>query len=105
MVYKVRKTDQKRNSYSRAFKIDAIRLAKESNLTPREISVNLGLSPQMVERWLKEYEQDKKEAFPGVGQPKSSEKELYELRRRLKQTEEERDILKKALAIFSREHE
>jgi hypothetical protein len=42
MVNKVRKSDQKRNRYSRAFKIDAIRLAKESNLTPREISLNLG---------------------------------------------------------------
>jgi transposase len=77
----------------------------DSVLGVYKIVARSGLSPQMVERWLKEYESDKKEAFPGVGQAKPSEKELYELRRQLKQTEEERDILKKALAIFSREHE
>ena len=105
MVTKVRKTDQKRNSYSRAFKLDAIKLVEENGLSAREVSVNLGLAPQMVERWIKEYEKDKGESFPGVGQAKSTDKELYELKRKLKQTEEERDILKKALAIFSREHE
>lgn len=105
MVSKFRKTEQKRNSYSRAFKVDAIKLVEENGLSAREVSINLGLAPQMVERWVKEYKKDKTEAFPGVGQAKSTEKELYELKRKLKQTEEERDILKKALAIFSREHE
>lgn len=105
MVNKVRKTDQKRNSYTRDFKLDAIKLVKESGLSPREVSINLGLPPQIVERWIKELDNDQENAFPGNGQPKSSDKELYELRRKLKQTEEERDILKKALAIFSKGHE
>jgi len=103
MVNKVRKTDQKRGRYSREFKLDAIHLAKESKLSPREVSINLGLNPQLVERWIKEYELDNEDSFPGVGQPKQGERELYALRRKLKQTEEERDILKKALTIFSKE--
>jgi transposase len=104
MVNKVRKTDQRRNRYSREFKLDAIKLTKESGLPPRQVSINLGLPPQLVERWMKEIEKDEATAFPGVGKPKTCDKELHELRRKLKQTEEERDILKKALAIFSKAH-
>lgn len=71
-------------------------------MAPSEVNENLGLGPQVVERWIREYEKDKRSAFPGVGQAKESEKEVYVLRRQLKQVEEERDILKKALAIFSK---
>ncbi len=102
MVTKHRKTDEKRCKYSREFKLDAIKLAKESGRKPSDISADLGLHKQMVGKWIKEYEKDQKESFPGVGQPKASEKELYELKRKLKNAEEERDILKKALAIFSK---
>lgn len=104
MVNKVRKTDQKRRTFSREFKLDAIRLVKEEGYSAHEVNENLGLGPQVVERWLREYEADEVQAFPGVGQPKESEKEIYALRRQLKRAEEERDILKKALAIFSKEH-
>lgn len=102
MVTKHRKTDEKRCKYNREFKLDAIKLAKESGRKPSDISADLGLHKQMVGKWIKEYEKDQKESFPGVGQPKASEKELYELRRKLRNVEEERDILKKALAIFSK---
>ena len=103
MVTKTRKTDEKRCKYSREFKLDAIKLVEETGRKPREISVDLGLAPQMVEKWYKTYQKDKGNAFPGLGKPKESEKEMYELKRRLRQVEEERDILKKALAIFSKE--
>lgn len=102
MVNKTRKTEQRRNRYSREFKLDAINLVKESGLSAREVSINLGLPPQIVERWIKEYTQDKDNSFPGVGKLKPADQELYELKRKLKQTEQERDILKKALAIFSK---
>lgn len=101
MVNRTRKTNQKRRRFTRDFKIDAIKLVKEGGMTPKEVNEHLGLGPQLVQRWMKEYKADSQEAFPGVGQPKSSEKELYALKRKLKRVEEERDILKKALAIFS----
>jgi transposase len=103
MVNKVRKTDEKRRRFSRDFKLDAINLVKTGGMDAKVVNHNLGLGPQVVERWIKEYEADQAESFPGVGQPKESLKEVYELQRKLKQVEEERDILKKALCIFSRE--
>ena len=102
MVNKTRKTDQKRRWFSRNFKLDAIKLVKEGGLKAEEVNENLGLCPQMVQRWIREYEKTPSESFPGVGQPKESEKEVYELKRKLKIVEEERDILKKALSIFSK---
>ena len=103
MVNKVRITDQKRRYFSRNFKLDAIKLVQEAGIAPADVNNNLGLGDQVVERWIREYEKDQKNAFPGVGQPKESDKELYLLKRQLKQVEEERDILKKALAIFSKD--
>ncbi len=103
MVNKVRKTDQKRRRFTREFKLDAIKLVKDGGMPAKDVNNNLGLGPNVVERWVKEYEADQAESFPGVGQPKESQKEVYELQRKLKQVEEERDILKKALSIFSRE--
>jgi transposase len=41
------------------------------------------------------------DGFPGKGNIKASEKELHELKKKLKEAEEEKEILKKALAIFS----
>lgn len=101
MSSKQRKTDQKRRRFSREFKLDAIKLVEAGGLTGNEVNDHLGLGPNVVQRWMRERAEDEKEAFPGVGQPKASHQEVYELRRQLKAAEEERDILKKALAIFS----
>lgn len=45
---------------------------KESGLSARQVSINLGLPPQIVERWIKELDNNQEDAFPGNGQPKSS---------------------------------
>ena len=46
-------------------------------------------------------EEDQRQAFPGQGHLKPDEEEMRRLRRELERVREERDILKKALAIFS----
>jgi len=46
---------------------------------------------------------DTEEAFPGKGRLKPQDEEMRRLTRKLADVEEERDILKKALAIFSKE--
>jgi transposase len=46
--------------------------------------------------------EDPQEAFPGHGKLKPADEELRQLRRKLADVEEERDILKKALAVFSK---
>ncbi|HET6991152.1 MAG TPA: IS3 family transposase, partial [Bacteroidia bacterium] len=60
-----------------------------------------GLLQTTVVGWVEHHKRDGNEAFPGKGYLKPSEAELVQLRKELSITREERDILKKALGIFS----
>jgi transposase len=86
-----------RRRYDAEFKREAIRLVVEGGRTAAEVARSLGIEPKVLQRWKRE-----SEAFPGPGRPKPSEEELWRLRRELAEVTEERDILKKALAIFSK---
>jgi transposase len=91
-----------RRRYDRAFKEGAVRLIVEGGQTVAGTARDLGISENMLGRWKKEYLEDRKQAFPGQGHMKPGDAELYQLRRRVADLEQEREILKKALAIFSR---
>jgi transposase len=51
--------------YSKEFKLDAIALVVEQKYSRVEAARNLGLSPQILSRWLKEAEDDDGHAFRG----------------------------------------
>lgn len=88
-----------RRTYTRAFKLEALRLAKESgNVTGT--ARNLGIAQSLLWRWKKKYEDEGERAFPGKGH--ASDDELSKLHRRLRQLEEENAILKKAVGIFTK---
>jgi len=91
-----------RRRYDREFKEDAIRLIVDGGRTVREVARDLGIHENMLSRWKKEYLQDKEHSFPGKGHMKPHEEELFKLKRRIADLEEDRAILKKALAIFSK---
>ena len=69
-----------------------------SGRTVREISEDFGIHENILFRWKKEY-QNSANPFPGNGNP--IEKELFELKKENAILREEREILKKAVAIFS----
>jgi transposase len=54
-------------------------------------------------KWREKYTEDIAHAFPGKGRLKPAEEELRRMKRALADVTQERDILKKALAIFSKE--
>lgn len=91
-----------RRKYDREFKEDAIRLIVDGGRPVREVARDLGIHENMLSRWKKEYLQDKEHSFPGKGHMKPHEEELFKLKRRIADLEEDRAILKKALAIFSK---
>ena len=55
----------------------------------------------MLRKWIKKFENDGKHAFPGSGHLKPQDDEVLRLRREVERLQMERDILKKAVAIFS----
>lgn len=69
-----------------------------------EIARNLGIHRSVLVRWRKECEELGERAFPGNGLRKLSplEEENLRLKRQLADVTEERDILKKAVHIFSK---
>ena len=93
----------KRRKYDRAFKIEAVKLVTERGTSVAEAARNLGIHENLLHKWKNKYLEDATDAFPGKGRLKPQDEELRRLRKKLADVEEERDILKKALAIFSKE--
>ena len=91
-----------RRSYSREFKQEAVNLVLEGGISVAQAARDLGVPESALWRWRKAYEQDPEGAFPGKGRLKPRDEELYRLRRELARVRQERDILKKAVGIFSR---
>ena len=91
-----------RRRYDRAFKEGAVRMVIENGQTIAGTARDLGITENMLTRWKKEYLEDQANAFPGQGRMKPEEAEIHHLKRRVADLEQEREILKKALAIFSR---
>lgn len=91
-----------RRRYDRAFKEGAVRLVIENGQTLAGMARDLGITENMLQRWRKDYMEDEAEAFPGKGRRKPKAEEIHQLRRRVAELEQEREILKTALAIFSK---
>lgn len=92
-----------RKTYTREFKLEAVRLYMADDRTGAAVAAELGIHPNVLYRWRKEFLEDSDESFPGHGNLKESEQELARLRRENLRLREEREILKKALQFFSKE--
>jgi transposase-like protein len=92
---------KKKRAYDKEFKLNAVQLYLKSNRSYRELGKELGIPVETLSGWIKSYKADGKEAFPGKGHVKASDEELVKLRKELAIAREERDILKKAVGIFS----
>lgn len=66
-----------------------------------EVARDLEIRPDMLQKWQRKLERDGDGAFPGSGKLKAEDEEIRQLQRELRRVTEERDILKKAVAIFS----
>ena len=90
-----------RRKFSREFKLEAVRMVSEGGHSLAQVARDLDIRPDMLRRWRRQFEQDPEQAFPGVGQRKAREEEMWQLRRKLERVTAERDIPRKALGIVS----
>jgi transposase len=95
---------QQRRKYDPDFKRNAVQLTEEPGRTVADVAENLGISKDLLYRWRRAQHASEELAFPGNGREAltSEQQKIRELEKRLKNAEMERDILKKAMAIFSR---
>ena len=89
--------------YTREFKEEAVRLVQTSGKSIAQIARELGISDSSIHQWRKELTQQGKEAFPGSGHQTPLEEENRRLKRELERVQQERDIVKKVVSIFSRD--
>ena len=88
--------------FSREFKQEAVRLMDGSGKRVEEIAEALGVSTKSLYRWRQELARVGDQVFPGKGRLKADDAYVRRLERELKIVKQERDILKKAVAIFSK---
>lgn len=93
---------QSRKKYDKQFKLDALRYLQESGKTRVEVEKELGIGSGCLSHWRTQLDEHGTEAFPGNGNLPDTEKEIARLKRELEIAREERDILKKAISIFSK---
>ena len=88
----------KKKRFDRDFKISAVRMVTQEGHKASEVARSLGIHPNQLYNWKRKYSNDGEKAFPGKGHLT----EISALRKQLREVEMERDILKKAVGIFSK---
>ena len=86
--------------YENDFKVMIVELLKSGSKV-KELSIEYGLNDGMIRRWRREYE-SKSGDFSKKREISIEEQELKTLRKELREVKLERDILKKAVSIFSK---
>ncbi len=89
--------------FDKEFKLEAVRLVVEEGRPVAEVSRCLGIHENLLHVWKRRYKEDMIDPFPGKGRLRPADDELRRLKKELADVKQERDILKKALAIFSKE--
>ena len=94
---------RKRKRYTAEFKIEALRLVRESGKAVMQIARELGIQADLLHSWKRQAEKaaEAKDAFPGHGKLSPEAAENERLRRELERVTQERDFLKKAAAYFA----
>ena len=95
---------QQRRKYDSDFKRNAVQLSEELGRTVAGVAENLGIGKDLLYRWRRELRGKEELAFPGNGREGLTfqQQKICDLEKKLQDVEMERDILKKAMAIFSR---
>ncbi len=88
--------------HTKEFKIEALALAEQ--VGGAQAARSLGIRPNLIYRWRQEANQAGHEAFRGHGNMTAQNAELARLRREVANLKEDREILKKALEIFSQKN-
>ena len=93
----------RRRRFNREFKIETVKLVTDSDNSVTQIAAEMGIHPNTLYKWAKQYSDKPQEAFLGTGHITSEAEMIRQLKRENERLKMERDILKKAMAIFSKD--
>jgi transposase len=92
-----------RKTFTKAFKAEAVRLLEQSGKPAAELARELGVRRNQRYKWQTQTTAEGAHAFPGSGRRPKPADDVARLKRELARVTEERDILKKAVAFFTKE--
>jgi transposase len=91
-----------RSKHSEDFKKEAVRLVIRNNRKIKQVAEELGVNHWTLKDWFRRYGKEIHSELVAGGLRISPEEEMRLLKKELADVMEERDILKKAIAVFSR---
>ena len=94
----------RRSNFTQEFKKEAVELLKSSGKTSIEIAKDLGINRDNLLRWNRELEYEERKTGTVTINPEDID-EIKKLKKEMAILKQERDILKKALGIFSKPQE
>ena len=97
------KKKQVRRSFSREFKVEAVRQVIEQNRSTAEVARELGIGAGLLGLWKQQLLGERETAFPGKGRLKVADEELRRLERENRRLRLELEFLKKTAAYFAKE--
>ena len=90
--------------FTREFKLDAVKLVTEKGMPVGKVARDLDIHPNLLHLWRRRFLKEGDKAFTGKGRVKPENAEIRKLRKELEKVKEQRDILKKVLAVFSKQN-
>jgi transposase len=79
-----------RRTFSREFKVEAVRLVRERGVSVAPASRDVDVHENLLRKWVKQLADDALEAFPGHGRMKTAEAEIAQLKREVQKLKAER---------------
>ncbi|MBO0790715.1 MAG: transposase [Ktedonobacteraceae bacterium] len=89
-------------TFTKECKVEAVQLVQSSKKPLTQMARDLGIADSTLHHWCKLFSEQGEQAFPGSGHQTPQEEEIRQLKRENEVLRQERDILKKAIGIFSR---
>src|SRR5262245_6215585 len=93
---------KQRRRFSREFKLEASRMVVEGGRKQGEVASELGIHPEALYRWTREFRADPKQSFPGNGSLKERDRQVEQLQREVARLKAELAFLKKVSAYFAK---
>lgn len=94
----------KRKTFTREFKLEALRLLDRGEKKPVDLARELGIPRNRLYKWREQLmTKGDDSAFPGSGRHRGPDAELAALKREIARLKEENEILKKAATYFAKQ--
>jgi transposase len=92
-----------RRNFTKEQKLEIVKQSMEEDVSIEDLAQQYKIHPNSIYKWRREYLRYEEASFPGNGNKLMSaeEQEIARLKKQLKEAELEKEILKKALGIFS----